>query len=181
MVPRDWPAMPIERRSSTAQVRAVLIAVVALVFTVTLGYAIVRAATGTSAPTTSGTNDGRWNAGEARTKAAAIAEDGPILLPDPAGPQRLPIYLSHTGGDHRRNWFAFEARPPGADDGCFLTWDAARERFTAPCTDDTYPLDGDGLRSFPTRVTRDGDLVVDLTPARSEPDPNQPDPNQPDS
>lgn len=160
--------MPIERRSSGAQIRAVLIAVVALAFTVTLGYAIVRAATGTSAPTTSGTNDGRWNAGDARSKARLVAEDGPILLPDPAGAQRLPIYLSHTGDDHRRNWFAFEARPPGAADDCFLAWDADREHFSAPCTDETYPIDGDGLRSFPTRVTRDGDLVVDLTPARSD-------------
>lgn len=158
--------MPVERRSSSAQIRSILLAVVALLFAVTLGYAVVRAATGTSAPTSSGANDGTWNAGEAETKARLIDEDGPILIPDPAGEQRLPIYISHTGDGPKVGWHAFEARPPGAAADCFLTWDRDAEEFSAPCTGEVYPADGEGLRSFPTRVTRAGDLVIDLTPAR---------------
>ena len=30
--------------------------------------------------------------------------------------------------------------------------------------DQTYPVDGEGLRSFDATVTKDGDLIVDLTP-----------------
>ena len=49
--------MPIERRDPTSQIRSVLIAVVSLVFIVTLGYAVFRAATGQQSSVATGAND----------------------------------------------------------------------------------------------------------------------------
>ena len=156
--------MPIERRSSSAQIRSILIAIVTVVFVATLGYAVFRAATGQKTSVTKGSDGGRWNTGTAQTKADEIAERGPILIPDPAGAQRLPIYISHLGNDPDTGWYVFEARPPDAPDDCFISWDRDAEEFTAPCVDDTYPADGDGLRSFEATVTKDGDLIIDFTP-----------------
>lgn len=158
--------MPIERPSASAQIRSILIAIVSLVFVVTLGYALFRVATGdsTSVRTSVG---GRWNTGAAASKAESIDEGGPILIPDPAGAQRLPIFISHVGDDVDSGWHVFEARPPGAPDDCFLEWDEDTEVFRADCVDETFPVDGDGLRSFSATVTKGGDLVVDFTPGRA--------------
>lgn len=156
--------MPIERRSPSAQIRSILIAVVSLIFVATLGYAVFRAATGQRTTVTEGSNGGQWNTGSADTKADQIDDGGPILIPDPAGAQRLPIYLSHIGSSPAEGWYAFEARPPDAPDDCFIEWDAPTEAFVSPCTDDTYPADGEGLRQFGATVTEDGDLVIDFTP-----------------
>jgi len=148
-------------------VRSILIAVVSVLFIATLGYAVVRAATGQKTAVTKGADDGRWNTGSATSKASAIAKDGPILIPDPAGAQRLPIFISHVGDDAESGWYVFEARPPDAPDDCFLSWnaDAGEFRGSADCDDDaTYPATGDGLRQFDATVTKDGDLVVDFTP-----------------
>ena len=114
--------MPIERRSSSAQIRSILIAIVTVVFVATLGYAVFRAATGQKTSVTKGSDGGRWNTGTAQTKADEIAERGPILIPDPAGAQRLPIYISHIGTDPDTGWHAFEARPPDAPHDCFIPW-----------------------------------------------------------
>ena len=163
----DTGGMPVERRSSSAQIRSILIAVVSVVFVATLGYAVFRAATGESTSVTSGASDGTWNTGSAESKAEAIAEDGPILIPDPAGAQRLPIFISHAGDNPKKGWHAFEARPPGAPDDCFLEWDADAEVFRGAdpsCGDDTFPLDGEGLRSFEATVDKGGDLIIDFTP-----------------
>lgn len=171
--PGRLTAMPIERRTSSAQVRALLIAVVSLIFVVTLGYAVFRATTGQRSSVTSAGTSGTWVVGDAESKARLIADDGPILIPDPAGAQRLPIFISHTGASATTGWHAFEARPPDAPDDCFLRWDADQDRFTAPCDSATFGADGDGLRQFSATVTADGDLVVDLTP-KSAPVPSEP-------
>lgn len=157
--------MPIERRSQSAQIRSILIAVVSLIFVVTLGYAVFRAATGQKTSVTQGTNGGQWNAGPAAPKADRIAADGPILFADPSGAQRLPIYISHTGTKDSTGWYAFEARPPGAADDCFLEWDRTAEELVAPCDDSSYPPNGEGLRQFGATVTKDGDLIIDFTPS----------------
>ncbi|MFN8050403.1 MAG: hypothetical protein U0Q22_03115 [Acidimicrobiales bacterium] len=157
--------MPIERRSSSAQVRSILIAVVSLIFAVTLGYALFRVATGKSTAPTSNSTSGRWNTGSASSKAKEIAKGGPILLPDPTGAQRHPIFINHVGGKNDTGWYAFEARPPGAPADCFIEWSRTARHFTAPCNDRTYPPEGTGLRSFSAEVTKEGDLVIDLTPS----------------
>ncbi|MEZ5321686.1 MAG: hypothetical protein R2698_06390 [Microthrixaceae bacterium] len=150
-------------RSHRAQVRALLIAVVFLVFALMVGYAALRGSG--SGPTVAPTRDtGRgWVVGNAKTKAAAIATDGPILRPDPTGSQRLPLYLSHSGSSWRRGWYAFEARAPGAKAECFLRWDGAAERFEDPCSTRTYGSDGADLRRFSITVDRSGELIVDLS------------------
>src|SRR4051812_17817814 len=106
--------MPIERRDSGKQVRSILIAVVSFVLVLTLGFAVVRAATGQKTAATRSVTNGRFNVGFAVSKAKQIARGGPILLPDPSGAQRLPIYVSHVGDDAKKGWYAFEARPSGA-------------------------------------------------------------------
>jgi hypothetical protein len=156
--------MPIERRSSGAQVRSIVIAVVSVLLVGTLGYAVIRAATDRDTAVTRGAaGGGKWNAGSAASKAKLVAEGGPILIPDPGGAQRLPIYISHTGSSAKKGWYAFEARPAGAPSDCFIEWDRKKREFVAPCDQSTYPVDGTGLRSFDTTVTRDGDLIIDLT------------------
>ena len=53
---------------------------------------------------------------------------------------------------------------PGALAKRTLEWDSARELFVDPCTDETFASDGGALSHYPTRVTDDGALIVDLTP-----------------
>jgi hypothetical protein len=102
-------------------------------------------------------------AGQAARLSAAVAEDGPLLLPDLLGGSR-DIYLQHLGGD---DWRAFEARPPGAAERCVLQWDAAPRQFSDSCSAATYPADGTGLVTYPARVDRDGRVVVDLRDPQS--------------
>lgn len=162
--------MPIERRDPTTQIRAILIAVVSLVFAVTLGYAVFRVATGQKAAVPAGSNSGRWNAGSAERLAREIERDGPILLSDVSGGgQRLPVYISHVGPDVDARWRAFEARPTDAPIDCFVTWKPKAQEFVAGCDRSTYPIDGTGLRQLPTTVTRSGDLIIDLTSPRPKP------------
>jgi len=156
--------MPIERRNSSAQVRSIIIGVVSVAFIGLLAFAVIRAATGGGTSVTTSGSNGEWNLGPVESKVEAIRDGGPILIPDPAGSQRLPIFISHTGNDNTANWYAFEARPPDSPDDCFLEWDRDAEEFTAPCVEETFPVTGEGLRNFGTSVTEDGELIIDLTP-----------------
>ena len=158
-------AMPIERRNSTTQVRAILIAVVSVIFAATLGYAIVRVATTQKSSVNGGSASGVWNAGSAERLAKAIDRDGPILLSDVSGAgQRLPVYISHVGSTSTTGWHAFVARPIGAPDSCFITWNRTANVFRSSCDSSTYPIEGVGLRVFPVTVSKFGDVFVDLKP-----------------
>jgi hypothetical protein len=95
---------------------------------------------------------------EAERTAERIAEDGPIIFGDPAKGER-PIYLQHIGDEPDEGWVAFDAIAPGCDES--LTWDAEEEVFVDPCTDETYPPDGEGLTTYPAEV-EDGKVIVDL-------------------
>ena len=156
--------MPIERRSSSAQIRSILLALVALIFAVTLGYALIRSANGDTGATSRENRSvgGTWNTGSAESKAKSIAADGPILLPDPTGAQQTPIAISHVGDDFRTGWYVFAARPEGRSADCFLRWDADADVFTTNCGDETWDITGEGLRHFGATVTKDGDLIVDF-------------------
>ena len=157
--------MPIERRDPTSQIRSVLIAVVSLVFIVTLGYAVFRAATGQQSSVATGANDGTWTYGSAEDAADSVAEDGPILFSDVSGKgQRRPIAISHDGRNARTGWHAFVARPPTAPEDCFLRWNARRELFTTTCDDRTFPADGEGLTQLPVRITKTKSLIIDVRP-----------------
>ncbi len=158
--------MPIERRSASTQIRSILIALVALIFAVTLGYAVVRAATGDTGANSRENRavGGVWNSGEARSKMDSIAEDGPILLPDPTGSQKTPIYISHVGQDYKSGWYAFEAVPEGRTADCTLIWNNDDEHFTNKCGDETWDATGEGMRQFQAKVDKEGDLIIDFSP-----------------
>lgn len=158
--------MPVEQRNASAQIRSILIALVALVFAVTLGYAVVRAATGDTGATARErrTTGGVWNSGDARSKMKAIDEDGPILLPDPTGAQKTPIYISHVGDDVETGWYVFHAVPEGRTADCALLWNPDDGVFTSKCTDDTWDVTGEGMTQFEATVNEDGELIIDFSP-----------------
>ncbi len=99
-----------------------------------------------------------FDVGPAEQRRAVVERDGPLLFQDPLGRGR-DIYVQHLG---EAGWKAFEARAPGANRRCVLRWEAAAGRFLDPCTGTTYPADGAGLVSYPTRVDDEGRLRVDL-------------------
>ena len=155
--------MPIERRDSSAQLRAILIGVVALIFVATLGYATFRAASGDGqgVVTNPGSNNERFNAGDAERLADRIAEDGPVLHGDPSGNQARPIYISHVGDDPEEGWYSFVAKPTDSPEDCFVNWDLDAETFTSDCSDDTFDRTGEGLEQLPNEID-EGSLIIDV-------------------
>jgi hypothetical protein len=154
--------MPIERRSVRMQTTTVVISVVALAVAVVLVVLIVQAS-GSGPRVTVALGDDTFTVGPAEARAETIARDGPLLFSDVSGGgQRRPIFVSHAGGDHRKGWNIFDARPPDAPEGCFLEWRPAQARFGTTCDERTYPADGGDLPHYSWKVTREGDLVVDL-------------------
>ena len=159
--------MPIERRDSTTQVRAMAIAVVSVLFAVVLGYAAIRSFSGRKSSVVAGrAADARFSV-DVDAVAPHIV-DGPVLFPDAGtGGQRRPIFVYHQGSDTSKGWSAYVAVPPGAPKDCFLTWDRPTGRLRAPCNGATYPPDGEGLTLLPTETTKDGRLLIDLSPPGS--------------
>lgn len=104
-------------------------------------------------------------AGDATRRSAAIAADGPILLPDVASGDR-DVYLQHIGDDPATGWLVFDARRPGAGRDCTLVWGDGQ--FTDPCDGTVVPANGTGLNSYNVSVDDDGKVVVDLV-MRPEP------------
>lgn len=103
--------------------------------------------------------DDRFDAGQVENIAGPIAEDGPLIFPDPAFRGR-PIFVQHLGDDPQTGWLAFSAFDPN-DASCIVVWDPDQQLFVNECDGSTYPPDGTGLRQFPTEVV-DGRLLVDL-------------------
>lgn len=93
--------------------------------------------------------------------ADEIAERGPILYSDVASGDR-DVFLQHVGDDVDEGWLVFAARPVDAGRDCTLVWDPDAEVFEDPCSDRTFPADGDGLVQYPVEIDEDGVLVVDL-------------------
>jgi hypothetical protein len=104
-------------------------------------------------------------AGDARARSAAIAADGPILLPDVASGDR-DVYLQHIGDDPLSGWLVFDARRPGAGRDCTLVWGG--ETFTDPCDGTVVAADGAGLPGYDVAVDDDEKVVVTLM-VRPEP------------
>jgi len=118
---------------------------------------------------TSGGGAGSSDSGAGRTKkdfvvgragslAGTVARRGPLLIQDPLR-GRKNIYVQHLGDD---KWRAFDSRAPGAPLKCQLRWRAASRDFVDPCSGHTYPSDGTGLVTYPTRVNDDDRVLVDL-------------------
>ena len=129
----------------------------ALLFAVVARVASTRPAT-SGGTTAEGNTVAQFEIGRATDYARTIARDGPILFPDPKGGTRY-IYVQHLG---ESNWLAFEARVAGAPRQCVLRWERDARHFVDPCDGRTYPPDGAGLVTFPTRVNDKGRVVVDL-------------------
>jgi hypothetical protein len=96
--------------------------------------------------------------GQATPLAATIAEEGPLLLPDPLGRGR-DVYVNHLGGG---DWRTFEVNPPGAPPRCVVRWEPERRVFVDGCGGREYPPDGAGLVAYPTTVDDEGRVVIDL-------------------
>ena len=108
------------------------------------------------------TPQGAFEQDEFSVRIASIEDQVPFLLPDASPSRSRDIYIQHLAGDEDEGWLAFSAFAPGQDDrDCFLRWDGSA--FADPCTDETFPADGDGLTHYPTRV-EDERVYVDLTP-----------------
>jgi len=106
--------------------------------------------------------DDRFDAGQVESIADAIDdEDGlPLLYQDLAGRGRN-IYVQHLEDDPQQGWAAFGAFDPD-DPSCRIDLDRDARQLVSSCdATDTYPLDGRGLRYYPTSV-EDGRLYVDL-------------------
>jgi hypothetical protein len=109
--------------------------------------------------------DKTFRPGRADRLAAVIARDGPILFKDPltSRPGRE-LYLQHEGTDVKKGWQAIEAYAIGSprELRCILQWDNATKTFTKPCG-------GDGLPTYPGKVTPDGIVEIDLRTASEAP------------
>jgi hypothetical protein len=98
-------------------------------------------------------------------RAATVADDGPLVFPDPTGGSR-PILVNHTGDEPDEGWVALLAIAPGTD-ACIVDWDDDDQVFR-DCEGTAYPPDGEGLDGFATRV-EDDTLYIDLGRGRDEP------------
>jgi hypothetical protein len=139
------------RRRSQSTVRGLILGIVAVVIGIGLVLAVSVFA---SRSDLKNLGDQVFKAGEAKSKAEKIAEDGPLLFSDPSGGKDLDVYLQHVDG----KWFTIAA----GDRDCTLRWSKEDERFIEPCTGDTFPADGAGRTRYRT-VEKDGELLVDFT------------------
>ena len=145
----------------TKGTKAVVIAVVAVVAGLGVGWLVLQLASSGQADINLGEDE--FNAGFTEVLADAIAEgDGqPLIFSDVSGGDR-DIYVQHLGTDEDEGWAAFETRVPDRED-CFAEWDLATGQFVATCDAElTFPADGEGLTSYPTNVNADGRLIIDL-------------------
>jgi hypothetical protein len=106
---------------------------------------------------------------DAERLADEIDDRGPFLLKDPLNRGRE-LYVQHTGSSPKRGWQAISAYAAEPDLDCLLHWRESDEEFIDPCTDQTYPADGEGLATYPVEVV-DGRVEVDLKKAASRTDP----------
>ena len=102
-----------------------------------------------------------YDAGPTESRAATIAQDGPLLFSDVSGGQR-DIYIQHLGDDPATGWYAFDARRPGQSRECPLDWDPAAKQFRDRCDGTVVPADGSGLLAYVVTVTDSGRVVVDF-------------------
>ena len=106
--------------------------------------------------------DERYNAGQIESIAEDIDEhDGlPLLYQDLVGGGRN-IYVQHLDRNPRDGWVAFGAFDPD-DPSCAVVIDRDAKVLVNACDEDvTYPLDGTGLRYYPTQVEGNR-LYVDI-------------------
>ncbi|MGQ0433164.1 MAG: hypothetical protein ACT452_12240 [Microthrixaceae bacterium] len=140
--------------------KALLVAGVGVIVALGLTFLVAQAASRGDVDIKLG--DERFNAGQVESLADAI-EDGrglPLLFQDLVGRDRH-VFVQHLEQSPRRGWVAFGAFDPD-DPSCAVVIDRKAEALVNECDERvTYPLDGTGLRYYPTEV--DGNrLYVDI-------------------
>lgn len=151
--------MPVAQSQGHAG-KALLVAAVAIVLIAVVTVFVALAASRGDVEINLG--DDRFNAGNAERIADRIAEDGglPALYADLVSGDR-PIFVQHTGDEADEGWVAFGAFDPD-DPTCIIEIDREAMILVNACDREvTYPLDGEGLRFYPTSV-EDGDVIVDI-------------------
>lgn len=140
--------------------KALLVAGVSVVLIIAVTFLLAQAANRGDVEIRLG--DDRYNAGQVESIAEDIEDhDGlPLLFQDLVGGDRN-IYVQHVSGNARRGWVAFGAFDPD-DPSCDVLLDREAKVLVNACDEDvTYPLDGTGLRFYPTQVEGNR-LYVDL-------------------
>jgi hypothetical protein len=151
--------MPVARSRGHAG-KALLVAGAGVVVALGLAFLVAQAASRGDVEINLG--DDRFDAGQVESIADAIAdEDGlPLLYQDLVGGGRN-LYVQHLEDHPRRGWVAFGAFDPD-DPSCAVEIDRDAKRLVNACDDSTtYPLDGTGLRYYPTEVEGNR-LYVDI-------------------
>ncbi|MCO5322849.1 MAG: hypothetical protein M9922_15785 [Microthrixaceae bacterium] len=174
--------MPVEQRSRISQLTGVLIAIGAIVLAVGASWGLLKLASGGDGPVRIQLGDEDFDAGQINRISDQIAEEGPVLYSDVSGRGQLqPIWVNHFGEDPAVQWFVFSAIAPGADQGCFLAWNAEENLFderrpdpTDPralgeiCRDVTYSATGEAgegaepLEQFTWSVDDEDNLIIDI-------------------
>ena len=140
--------------------KALLVAGVGVVVALGLAFVVAQAASRGSVDIKLG--DSRFNAGQLESVARAIDDEGglPLLFQDLVGRGRN-LYVQHLDPDVRQGWVAFSAFDPD-DPSCAVVIDREARRLVSSCdASRTYPLDGSGLRYYPTTVEGNR-LYVDI-------------------
>ena len=140
--------------------KALAIASVSIVLIVAVAFLVAQAASRGDVEIKLG--DERFDAGEVESIAARIDKDGdlPILYPDLVGRDRN-LFVQHLDDDPDKGWVTFSAFDPD-DPSCIVEIDRKAKILVNACDRDiTYPLDGEGLRAYPT-VVEDGSIYVTL-------------------
>ena len=139
--------------------KAVLISAVSVV--VLLGGLFLVAHLASRGDVTINLGDKRFDAGKVSNIAKVIRKgDGlPLLYQDLVGKDRN-LFVQHEGKADEKGWVAFGAFDPDKPE-CGIGIDRQHHRLVGLCDHRTYPLDGKGLRQYPTAV-EDGKLFVDL-------------------
>lgn len=140
--------------------KALLVAGVGVVVALGLAFLVAQAASRGDVDINLG--DDRYNAGQVESIAEAIADEGglPLLFQDLVGGGRN-LYVQHLDVNPREGWVAFGAFDPD-DPSCAVQLDRDAKLLVNACDDTvTYPLDGTGLRYYPTQVEGNR-LYVDI-------------------
>ncbi|MFP5254803.1 MAG: hypothetical protein ACLGI8_03025 [Acidimicrobiia bacterium] len=140
--------------------KALLVAGVGVVVALGIAWFVAQAASRGDVEIRLG--DDRFDAGQVESIAEAIDdEDGlPVLVPDLVGGQRN-LFVQHLSEDADEGWVAFGAFDPD-DPSCAVQIDRDAKVLVNACDESvTYPLDGAGLRYYPTSV-EDGRIYVDI-------------------
>lgn len=140
--------------------KALLIASVSVVLILVVTFLVAQAASRGDVEIKLG--DERFNAGQTERLAKEIDDGGglPFLYQDLASRDRN-LFVQHMGDDPDEGWLAFGASDPD-DPSCGVEIDREVKILVNGCDPDvTYPLDGTGLRHYPTSVEA-GQVYVDI-------------------